>query len=105
MSGIGLADRNKDRGAGAAKEEIRKVSEAAGSLDKGKSKQSVGEFVQKTREEMGRTTFPSADDVRKTTMIVVINVLFFAVFLFVIDRFWVYILEGLTWVVNRLAAL
>ncbi len=81
------------------------MSEAAGSLEKGKSKQSVGEFVRKTQEELGRTTFPSADDVRKTTMIVVINVLFFAVFLFVIDKFWAYILDGLTWAINRIAAL
>lgn len=81
------------------------MSEAAGSLEKGKSKQSVGEFARKTREELGRTTFPSADDVRKTTIIVIINVLFFAVFLFVVDKFWVYILEGLGWVVNKVVAL
>ncbi|HBE82348.1 MAG TPA: preprotein translocase subunit SecE [Blastocatellia bacterium] len=74
-------------------------------LEKGKSKESVGEFVRKTREEMTRVSFPSSDDVKKTTMIVIINVLFFAVFLFLIDRFWIYFLEAITWVVNRIAGI
>ena len=67
------------------------------------SKEGIGEFVQKTREEMGRTTFPTGDEVRKTTIIVVISVIFFAVYLFLIDRTWVYILDALVWVVNRIA--
>ena len=67
------------------------------------SKGSVGEFVASTREEMRRTTFPSGDEVRKTTIIVIINVIFFAVFLFLIDHAWTYILEGLTWAVNKIA--
>jgi preprotein translocase SecE subunit len=66
-------------------------------------KEGIGEFVQKTREEMGRTTFPTGDEVRKTTIIVVISVIFFAVYLFLIDRAWVYILDALAWVVNRIA--
>jgi len=81
------------------------VSEAVSGLEKGKSKESVGEFVRKTREEMTRVSFPSSDDVKKTTMIVIINVLFFAVFLFLIDRFWIYFLEAITWVVNRIAGI
>jgi preprotein translocase SecE subunit len=78
------------------------VSEA---LEQGKKKEGIGEFVKHTREELGRTTFPSSEDVRNTTVIVVISVIFFALYLFVIDKGWVYILEGLTWVVNKLAAL
>ena len=66
-------------------------------------KRGVGEFVQSVREEMRRTTFPTSDEVRKTTIIVIVNVIFFAIYLFVIDRAWVYILEGLTWVVNKIA--
>ena len=46
----------------------------------------MGEFVQGVREEMRRTTFPSSDEVRKTTIIVVINVIFFALYLFLVDR-------------------
>jgi preprotein translocase SecE subunit len=74
-----------------------KVSEA---VEKGKKKESVGEFVKNTRDEMSRVSFPSGEDVRKTTIIVIINVIFFAIFLFVVDLLWVYFLQGVTWVVN-----
>ena len=67
------------------------------------SKGNMGEFVQGVREEMRRTTFPSSDEVRKTTIIVVINVIFFALYLFLIDRAWVYVLDALAWVVNKMA--
>ena len=36
-------------------------------------------------------------------VIVVISVIFFALYLFLIDQAWVYVLEGLTWVVNKIA--
>lgn len=67
----------------------------------GKKKESVGEFVQKTREELTRVSFPSGEDVRKTTIIVIINVIFFAVFLYVVDILWSYVLDGITWAVSR----
>jgi preprotein translocase SecE subunit len=67
------------------------------------SKEGAGDFIRKTREEMGRTTFPSGDEVRKTTIIVVINVIFFALYLFLIDQAWVYLLDALSWVVNKIA--
>ncbi len=78
----------------------RKVSEAV----EGK-KEGIGEFVQKTREELNKTTFPSRDDVQKTTLIVIINVIFFAIYLFLIDHVWVYLIQGLTWVVNKLVGI
>lgn len=78
------------------------MSEAVDTLDKGKKKESVGEFIQKTREEMTRVSFPSRDDVRKTTLVVIINVIFFALFLFLVDMFWVYVLDAVTWVFNKI---
>jgi preprotein translocase SecE subunit len=83
------------------------VSEAVDTLDKRNKdgKEGVGEFVRKTREELDKTSFPSSDDVKKTTIIVIINVIFFAIFLFLIDRAWVYILEGLTWLVNKIVGI
>jgi preprotein translocase SecE subunit len=66
-------------------------------------KEGIGDFVQKTREEMSRTTFPTGDEVRKTTIIVVISVIFFAIYLFLVDKGWVYVLDGLTWLVNKIA--
>jgi preprotein translocase SecE subunit len=81
------------------------VSEAVDTLDKGNKKEGIGEFVQKTREELKKTTFPSSDDVKNTTIIVVISVIFFAVYLFLVDHAWVYILEALNWTVNKIAGI
>ena len=68
-----------------------------------KKKEGVGEFIKQTRTELDRTTFPSTDDVKNTTIIVIIAVIFFAIYLFIIDQAWTYILEALTWVVNWIA--
>jgi preprotein translocase SecE subunit len=83
------------------------VSEAVDTLDnKGKDgKEGVGEFIRHTREELNKTTFPSSDDVKNTTIIVIVNVIFFALYLFLIDRAWVYIIEGLTWLVNKIVGI
>ncbi len=83
------------------------MSEAIDTLDnKGKDKkESVGEFIRHTREELDKTTFPSSDAVKNTTIIVIVNVIFFAIYLFLIDRAWVYIIEGLTWLVNKIVGI
>jgi len=80
---------------------------AVDTLDKkGKDgKESVGEFIRHTREELDKTSFPSSDDVKNTTIIVIINVIFFAIYLFLIDQAWVYILDGLTWLVNKIVGI
>ena len=72
-------------------------------LEKGKKKEGIGEFIQHTRAELDRTTFPSSDEVKNTTIIVIISVIFFAVYLFLIDQAWTYVLEFVTWGVNKLA--
>ena len=82
------------------------MSEAVDTLDKGKGeKEGVGDFIRHTREELNKTSFPSSDDVKKTTVIVIINVIFFALFLFLVDHAWTYILDGLTWLVNKIAGI
>jgi preprotein translocase subunit SecE len=63
----------------------------------------VGAFVQSTRAELDKTTFPSSNDVKNTTIIVVVSVLFFAAYLFLVDQAWVYIIHGFTWLINKLA--
>ena len=70
--------------------------------DDHKKKGGVGEFVRETRAELDRTTFPSNDDVKRTTVIVIVSVIFFAVYLFLIDHMWVYLLEGLMWLVDKI---
>ena len=78
------------------------MSEAVAPIE-GKHKEGLGDFVKKTRGELDKTSFPSSDDVKNTTIIVIISVIFFATYLFLVDRAWVFILEGLTWVINKLA--
>lgn len=65
-------------------------------------KESVGDFIRHTREEIDRTTFPGSDYVRNTVIIVIISVIFFAIYLFLVDQAWVYILEGLAWLANKI---
>jgi preprotein translocase subunit SecE len=36
---------------------------------------------------------------------VIVNVIFFAIYLFLIDHAWAYILEGFTWLINKIAGL
>lgn len=79
------------------------MAEAVETLEKGKQKEGVGEFIRHTREELDRTTFPSSEDVKNTTIIVIVAVIFFALYLFVVDNAWKYVLEGLTWLVNKIA--
>ena len=80
------------------------VSEAVDTVDKEKS-ESVGEFIRHTREELDKTSFPSSEDVRNTTIITVISVIFFAVYLFLVDQGWTYLLEGLSWLINKIVGL
>ncbi len=82
------------------------MSEAVETLDKNnREKEGVGEFIRNTREELEKTTFPSSDDVKNTTIIVIVNVIFFAVYLFLVDHAWVYILDGLTWLINKIVGI
>jgi preprotein translocase SecE subunit len=75
------------------------VSEAV----EGRHKEGIGEFIKKTRAELDKTSFPSSNDVKNTTIIVVIAVIFFAAYLFLVDQAWVYILQALTLVINKIA--
>jgi preprotein translocase subunit SecE len=78
------------------------VAEAVRAMEDTKHKEGVGEFIQKTRAELDKTTFPSRDDVQKTTIIVIISVIFFAAYLYLVDHMWTYVIAGLGWLVNWL---
>ena len=69
----------------------------------GKHKEGIGTFIQKTRAELDKTTFPSSNDVKNTTIIVIVSVIFFALYLFLVDQAWVYIIQAFTWLINKLA--
>ena len=55
----------------------------------------VGKFVRDVRSELGRTTWPTAHQVRNTTIITIIAVIFFAAYLFAVDRLFAFLLEQL----------
>ncbi|MCA1626095.1 MAG: preprotein translocase subunit SecE [Acidobacteria bacterium] len=74
-------------------------------VDNKGEKEGVGEFIRKTREELDKTSFPSSDTVKNVTIIVIINVIFFAIYLFLVDQAWVYLLEGLTWLINKIVGI
>ncbi len=66
---------------------------------------SVGDFLRETRAEWDKTTFPSSDDVRNTTIIVIISVIFVTIYLYLVDLGWVFLLDGLTKAINWLAGI
>ena len=65
-------------------------------------KDSVGGFVAKTRAELDKTSFPSSTDVKNTTIICVVSVLFFAAYLFLVDQGLVYLKDAFEWVVTKI---
>lgn len=62
----------------------------------------AGQFIQDTRGELKRVSWPSANDVKNTTIIVIVNVIFFALFLFLVDQAWTYILHGIEWLARKI---
>lgn len=81
------------------------MSDAVTTLEKKDEKVGVGEFIQQTREEINKTSFPSSEDVRGTTIIVILNVIFFAIFLFLVDQGWVYLFQAIEWLVNKIVGI
>jgi preprotein translocase SecE subunit len=58
----------------------------------------TGQFIRDTRAEMRRVTWPSATEVKNTTIITLIAVIFFALYLFGVDRVWAFAIDHLrTW--------
>ena len=56
------------------------------------------QFVHDTRAEMRRVSWPSATEVKNTTVITLIAVIFFALYLFGVDRVWAFLIDHLrTW--------
>ena len=62
----------------------------------------TGHFIRDTRAEMRRVTWPTANEVKNTTIITLIAVIFFALYLFSVDRVLAYAIEHLfTWMGGR----
>ena len=57
--------------------------------------QRTAQFLRDTRAEMRRVSWPSANEVKNTTIITLIAVVFFAIYLFSVDRIWAFLIEHL----------
>ncbi|MEP6570294.1 MAG: preprotein translocase subunit SecE [Acidobacteriota bacterium] len=55
----------------------------------------LGQFLRDVRAEMKRVSWPSAKEVKNTTIITLIAVIFFAIYLFLVDRVWAFLLDQL----------
>jgi preprotein translocase subunit SecE len=63
----------------------------------------IGQFLHDVRAEMKRVSWPSASNVQNTTIITLIAVIFFAVYLFLIDQGLSRLILGLDWLLEKLA--
>jgi preprotein translocase subunit SecE len=76
--------------------------------ERGLSGQRVGplgrlsQFLRDVRAEMRRVSWPSAKEVKNTTIITLIAVIFFAVYLFLVDRIWSFLIVQLQNLLNWL---
>ena len=62
----------------------------------------MAQFLRDIRAEMKRVSWPSAKEVKNTTIITLIAVIFFAIYLFLVDRLWSFLLVQLNQFLNWL---
>jgi preprotein translocase subunit SecE len=63
----------------------------------------LGQFLHDVRSEMKRVSWPTLANVQNTTIITIIAVIFFAVYLFVVDQGLARLILGLDWVLDKIA--
>ncbi|HEV8428686.1 MAG TPA: preprotein translocase subunit SecE [Pyrinomonadaceae bacterium] len=63
------------------------------------------QFLHDVRAEMKRVSWPTLTHVQNTTIITVIAVIFFAVYLFLVDQALSRLINGLDWAIEKLARL
>ena len=63
------------------------------------------EFLHDVRAEMRRVSWPSLKHVQNTTIITVVAVIFFAIYLFLVDQALSRLITGLDWAIEKLARL
>ena len=63
----------------------------------------LSEFLHDVRAEMRRVSWPTLTHVQNTTIITVIAVIFFAVYLFAVDQALSRLILGLDWLIEKIA--
>jgi len=70
-----------------------------------RSYERLWEFLHEVRAEMRRVSWPDMKHVQNTTIITVIAVIFFAVYLFAVDQALSRLILGLDWLLEKIARL
>jgi preprotein translocase subunit SecE len=52
----------------------------------------MSQFLRDVRAEMKRVSWPTASEVKNTTIITLVAVIFFAIYLFLVDRVWAFLI-------------
>jgi len=60
----------------------------------------IAQFFRDTRAEMRRVSWPTPNEVKNTTLITLVAVIFFAVYLFAVDQLWAFLLTQLNHLLN-----
>jgi preprotein translocase subunit SecE len=63
----------------------------------------IVQFLRDVRAEMKRVSWPTLTEVKNTTIITLIAVIFFAVYLFLIDQGLSRLILGLDWLIEKIA--
>lgn len=67
----------------------------------------LGQFIRDTRDELRRTSFPTQTEVKNTTIITIIAVVFFAIYLYGVDQLLTFIVglieRGIDWLLRLFA--
>ncbi|MEP6921917.1 MAG: preprotein translocase subunit SecE [bacterium] len=63
----------------------------------------LAQFLRDVRAEMKRVSWPTFNEVKNTTIITLIAVIFFAIYLFLVDRVWTFLLTQLNHLLGWIA--
>ncbi|HKR14733.1 MAG TPA: preprotein translocase subunit SecE [Pyrinomonadaceae bacterium] len=63
----------------------------------------IGQFLHDVRAEMKRVSWPTLQHVQNTTIITLVAVVFFAVYLFLVDQGLSRLILGIEWLVEKIA--
>jgi preprotein translocase subunit SecE len=63
----------------------------------------MAQFLRDVRAELKRVSWPTLNEVKNTTIITLIAVIFFAVYLFLVDQGLSRLILGLDWLIEKIA--
>ena len=61
----------------------------------------LSQFLRDVRAELKRVSWPSLTEVKNTTIITLVAVVFFATYLFAVDQAWARLINGLDWLLLK----